>query len=128
MSFGRLTTKWRIFRRNLDFSLAKTTIIIQVAAKLHNYVIDNDNIVFSKDSEDIADFGVEVLDDGPDNNRGFIPVLPNRGTNDDTTITRRDWIVEEMTSRDFRRPLHNLIRNQELDEVSVYEADENDHL
>lgn len=41
MAFVRLTTKWRIFWRNLNFSMAKKTRIILAAGKLHNFVIDN---------------------------------------------------------------------------------------
>ena len=62
MAFGRLTTKWRIFHFNLDFSLSKVAIIIQAAAKCHSFVvINNDNLlIFSKDSKDIVDIGNEV--------------------------------------------------------------------
>mmetsp|Transcript_24451 Transcript_24451/g.59867 ORF Transcript_24451/g.59867 Transcript_24451/m.59867 type:complete len:392 (-) Transcript_24451:73-1248(-) len=44
MAFGRLTTKWRIFRSKMPFSLKKNIQICQVAARLHNYVIDHNDI------------------------------------------------------------------------------------
>ena len=42
MTLGRLTCKWRIFRKNLpdQNGCKKNTMIIRVGAKLHNYVIN----------------------------------------------------------------------------------------
>ena len=44
MTFGRLTTKWRIFRKDLchENGTIKNCKIVRVAMKLHNYVIDSD--------------------------------------------------------------------------------------
>ena len=44
MAFGRLTTKWRLFRRNIDGDLDRISSLIMTAARLHNYVIDNDDV------------------------------------------------------------------------------------
>ncbi|CAJ1963307.1 unnamed protein product [Cylindrotheca closterium] len=44
MSFGRLSTKWRIFRTKLSFKMDKNIKIIQVASRLHNFVIDQQEI------------------------------------------------------------------------------------
>ena len=38
MAFGRLTTKWRIFRSDLNCSTKKNCQIVRVGIKLHNYV------------------------------------------------------------------------------------------
>ena len=46
MAFGRLTTKWRICRRNLDFLAAYNSKIVEAACKLHNYVLNEDNVFF----------------------------------------------------------------------------------
>ena len=48
MTFGRLTTKWRIFRTDLPANNGseKNTRIIRVGAKLHNYVINLDQLNF----------------------------------------------------------------------------------
>ena len=126
MAFGRLTTKWRIFRRNLDFHLEKTAMICRVAAILHNFVINNDNLDFSN-SVELGEFGVDELEDGPNNNRGYLPTLPAQPANDglnEVEGCRRNRIVSEIIERDMRRPTHNLRRNEELDEVSVYYGDE----
>ena len=42
MTFGRLTSKWRIFKRNLQHTPENCTLLIQCACILHNYIIDCD--------------------------------------------------------------------------------------
>ena len=56
MAFEQLTTKQRIFRRNLDSHLEKNYLIFVVSAELHNFVIDNNNLHFqaSDDPEDCS--------------------------------------------------------------------------
>ena len=128
MAFGRLTTKFRIFRRNLDFKLDKTKVILNVAAKIHNFVIDNDNISFNGTATEACDFEVLPLEANPKGplpkyNQGFLNILPVREEKFDHG-SQRAAIVEEIRSMDLQRPIHNLIRNQELDDVSVYEEEE----
>jgi len=124
MAFGRLTTKWRIFRRQLDCSIEKNSQICRVAAKLHNFVIDNDTVRFPPAAEDNESFGVEALlmDDGTEEaRRGFLRNPPRRSDIDPyAEPSRRSQIVDQLTTRDARRPEHNLIRNRELDEETVY--------
>ena len=109
MAFGRLTTKWRIFRRNLDFSVKKSIEICEVAACLHNFVIDNDNLNFIRESTDNADFGVEALDDN-EGNLGYLPtedgeveINPLSQCED-----RRKDILVEIIAMDLSRPERNL--------------------
>ena len=71
MVFGRLTTKWRIFQRNLDLSLEKNSLICEIAAKLHNYFIDNDNIVLGE-TKAMKDLGIDVIEGGPVYNKKVI--------------------------------------------------------
>ena len=52
MAFGRLTTKWRIFRRNLESTTEINSIIVIAACHLHNYVINYDNLQFHHVSAD----------------------------------------------------------------------------
>ena len=85
MAFGRLTTKWRIFRRNLEFSSAYNRMIIDAAFRLHNFVIEEDNPDFNKLNAHSAlrEWGVDTLHDGPDGNKGYIPGRAGR----DASIT-----------------------------------------
>jgi len=132
MSFGRLTNKWGIFRKNLNFALPKAAKIIHVAAILHNFVINEQQIKFNQVDFNSGNmetaFGVVALPDAP---RGFCPVLPTREDSDSDSVSseeneagdRRAAIVAEITTRDMQRPLHNLERNSELDADSVYEEE-----
>lgn len=43
MVFGQLTTKWRIFCRCLENGTRKNSRVCQVAAALHNFLIDQTN-------------------------------------------------------------------------------------
>ena len=123
MAFGRLTTKWRIFRRNLDSCLEKNSLICVVAAKLHNFVIENDNVHFQR-SDDPEDYCVDsFVDGGKLYNRGYLPTLPYR-EREEVSSDRRHQLLNKIKSRALERPIHNLIRNQELDEISVYEEGE----
>ena len=76
MAFGRLTTKWRIFRSDLNCSTKKNCQIIRVGIKLHNYVINADNINLMRyDCDNFSDMGVEPLEDGPEGNHVFCQVV-----------------------------------------------------
>jgi DDE superfamily endonuclease len=114
MAFGRMTTKWRIFRRPLDTSLAKARKIIAVAMMLHNYVIQEEGLVMNNlESDPCRRFGVDMLptQDGTENN-GFLPVeeavveLEQR-----PNAHRRNTILREMIDLDLLRPFDNIERN-----------------
>ena len=123
MAFGRLTTKWRIFCRNLDSCLEKNSLIYVVAAKLHNFVIDNDNQHFQA-SDNPEDYCIDsFLDGGKLYNRGYLPTLPYR-ERVEVSSDRRHQLLNEIKSRTMEKPIHNLICNQELDKISIYEEGE----
>ena len=119
MAFGRLTTKWRIFRRNLDFLTAYNSKIVEVACKLHNYVLNEDNEDFSNiTSSNNEDWGVDALDQGPENNRGYLTNRPHRGVyvdSIDVASSQREQILEEIIELDLQRPLYNKMRNDDLE-------------
>ena len=102
MAFGRMTSKWRIFRRNLDCTLDKTSRICQVAAILHNFVIDNDGL---------GDLVIEPLTGGTDNN-GLAYLPGSVGEADGTGDTsRRNRIIAGLVERSMVRPSINILRN-----------------
>ena len=113
MSFGRLTGKWRIFRSDLSDANGseKNTKIIRVGAKLHNFVINSDQLNFiNVDDNDWTTLGVEALRDGPEGNKGYLPI-PFEEEEDPLSFNRRTFIVNEITERELRRPTHNVERN-----------------
>ena len=121
MAFGWLTTKWRIFRLDLlsENGTQKNCQIIRCSAKLHNYVINADNLNFlNVDNDDFETLEVEPLEEGPDGNRGFLPVpfyafekLNMIGTEVDNH-ERRKCIVDQIRERGLTRPSYNIERNK----------------
>jgi hypothetical protein len=111
-----MTTKWRIFRRALDTSLAKSSNIITVAMMLHNYVIDNDGLVMNNlATTDRGRFGVDPLpprENLDEDNNGFIPhELAAPPLNLPGSANRRQAILQEMIDCELRRPQDNIHRN-----------------
>ena len=113
--FGRLSSKWRIFRRNLVYSTAKNSLIARIGAKLHNYVINADDLNLKQfDNDDLYNLEVDVLMNGPPGNRGYLSVrsvgrttnilLPHDGD-------RREAIYIRMKEMDLQRLEHNVDHN-----------------
>jgi hypothetical protein len=117
MAFGRLSTKWRIFRRNLDMSTAWNSVVVMTAARLHNFVIDKDGSSRSHrvDGVYFSNWEVDPLPDGPAGNRGFLPHDRfQRYIEVPTGITRRQAILNEIVELGLERPLLNLLRNNDI--------------
>jgi hypothetical protein len=107
-AFGRLTTKWRILRANLDSSKLENHIkVFRVAAKLHNFVIDHDS------NNDEIESGTVVIEDEDDTNEELRII---EGSNDvqegeESSETRRQSILNRIIDDGIQRPQHNLDRN-----------------
>ena len=98
MAFGRLTTAWRIFRYDLPYSTEKNSQIARVGCKVHNYVINADNLNLSRyDLENFADLEVEPLVDGPRGNRRYLPIF-TRASAGNVSSRRNDILrmIEEI--------------------------------
>ena len=111
MTFGRLTTKWRIFRSDLLAAngTARNCLIIRVGAKLHNYVINIDNPnLKSVPVDDFESLEIEPLEDGPEGNLGFLPIVSD--VNDISRLSinaedRRTLIVDTLREYpELKRP------------------------
>ena len=102
--------------------MIKVSLICNAAAKLHNFVIDNDNIWFSKEGDITDDFGVDPINDNNRWNKGYLntlPTLPESGIIEKED--RRNKIVDEIVTMQLERPIENLICNEELDAPEIYE-------
>ena len=85
-------------------------MIIRVGAKLHNYVINSDNLNFLKvDDDDYDTIGIEPLVNGPKGNLGYLPIPPEE--EEEVDFCRRSRIVEELIMREMTRPSHNTTHN-----------------
>ena len=124
MAFVLLTTKWRIFRCNLNYSPASNSLIVQAAMTLHNFVIDVDNIDRTNTNDDINDLQIEAIippsnmDESDDDSSTCMSgdVVMFETTDPDysaetTDTTRRDEIVNELNNFGLKRPSHNITRN-----------------
>ena len=113
MTFGRLTCKWRIFRRDLPDANGsiKNCQIIRVGAKLHNYVINADQLNFLNVADDDFDtICIEPILNGPKDNVGYLPIPSEE--EEEVDFDRRKRIVEELSKREMFRPEHNKQRNK----------------
>jgi hypothetical protein len=115
MSFGLMTTKWRIFRVPLATSLAKARKIIAVTMMLHNFVIENDGFrVNNLRTTTRQQFGVDSLPSrtGLDaENNGFMPIVNQVHVIPSPDASRRDMILQNVIVNGLRRPRDNIARN-----------------
>ena len=103
--------------------------ICGAAARLHNFVIDNEGRSHSRDLWSPADFEVQPINSNNEqgvsqHNKGCLNTLPTlalRGVVVDDS--RRKFLLGEMLSHQLERPLDNPIRNEELDEQSATEEE-----
>jgi hypothetical protein len=108
-AFGLLTTKWRIFRTKLDGNIQTRSDIINVASRLHNFVLreDGDIDIATRDDEDGQ--RIDPMTDEPDS-LGYLPTR-ERNPGVPGNSARRTQIVNELREMDFRRPAANIERN-----------------
>ena len=134
MTFGRLTTKFRILRRTLNYKNDKNAKIIRVCTKLHNYCIrmqqhDNDprgwvpafmgnEIIPSKYGIDAicgsnnrsSEFG--FLDTRPEDDPVTVPPrIPQDLSNLAPDSSLRESIAADIRARGIGRPQRNRLRN-----------------
>ena len=123
MAFGLLTTKYRILRHGLTCSNATNSLIISACATLHNYCIrSKEDDVFGCIEEghvrtNPRDYGIEPLPhDGATHNMGFLePVDEEEGNGGSSMLvsdySRREELVDYITTMGLVRPEHNITRN-----------------
>ena len=115
MAFGRLTTKWRIFRRKLENGMERNANICTVAAILHNYVLNETSV-----NETDEDFIVSYPG-APSETLGYLPAVGDdedadgnlgpRGISRAGTSHRRMAFVRIVQRDGMTRPLYNRLRN-----------------
>jgi hypothetical protein len=114
MAFGLLTNKWGILRKNLCTGMSKCAEVLEVCARLHNFVITEDGDEDEDEEETLA--GIPVMPNSP-LQWGYLPtveelvVIPG-------TSQMRDIIVRKIRQLQLRRPAHNVAR-QELHELNL---------
>jgi hypothetical protein len=98
LAFGRLVSKWRIFRHPLQVKLKNVGKVFLCATRLHNYCMNEefpDSTSILSDNEDLTFF-----------------------TSDDTVTAikgnsmMREIVLQEITTMGLSRPMYNVQRNQ----------------
>jgi hypothetical protein len=136
MSFGRLVRKFGILKRNLECSLKTSSSILMACAALHNYVIEQQLEQRAADKTEkesqmeVDDSDGNSSDDSDDSVRctqlagaplgmQYLPILPDEEFEvvPGMSMTRLA-IIEEIRRQNYRRPLHNVIRNQDNRDVN----------
>ena len=116
MSFGLNTTKFRIFRSPMQLSLKNVSKVVEVCARLHNFIIDQQRPDLL--SEPIERYtGVENMTE-EEELAGYVPGEPDEFPTDpllsvsgtsELRVSIRNWIKDQ----GLQRPDHNLERRQQ---------------
>lgn len=131
MTFGRLTSKFRIFRSPMEMDLHKVGKVVVAATKLHYFIInkqlvaaDGDEDDDSEDndcssSDDIVDNGVRYFESGyPDEEEAMVGTYVSGSVTKDNEIAivpsqvRRIFFVNFISEEGLQRPTHNVARNK----------------
>lgn len=121
-AFGMLVARWRILRGGLNFSVQKSTLIVCLLMKLHNFIIENDkyrsSLVHSMTSAErealetdtaqwcissrnlAREFQIEN-ENGRCENDAALPPPPSQ---DRSSSTRRDRLVQIVKEKGLHRP------------------------
>jgi hypothetical protein len=115
MAFGLLTNKWRVLRKHLETNLENSSRVLEACARLHNFVIDQDeDDDFGNDPKSVD---VIAMDDSP-LAWGYLPTVEPLETIPGTS-TVRDAILAHVTRNGYRRPAENVERR----ELELHELD-----
>ena len=123
MSFGRMVTKFRIFKWNLCGYFQKHSRVIMACDCLHNYIIVEDGYVFELNDVhiDIDDIDIVPFSAAP-LGMGYITTLPDDGFEVYFGVSHaREGIVQLIKYCDIRHPIHNIRRN-----INPYHEGEDD--
>ena len=118
MTFGILTTRWQILRKDQQGKLETISKIIEACFRLHNFVIDQDQ-EFDGLSDDEIMSTIKNMDG---QSRAFFDIVPldNDGNllqeymNQPGVSVVRDVLRDYIVSKDLQRPQHNLERQRQF--------------
>ncbi|EEY63252.1 uncharacterized protein PITG_15487 [Phytophthora infestans T30-4] len=116
-AFGRLTTKWRVFRSPISRNLSNATTTIYTAMVLHNYVInrriisDADYCLFDESIRPIrVSQRVQILNDVA-NLMGYMSSDP---VVEEGNSYMRDYIAQHLRANNTVRPQYSISRNRSV--------------
>jgi hypothetical protein len=99
MSFGLMTTKWRILRRKLESTLVWSSKIIEACARLHNYVLNckDDIDDLEKDNDNEVEPAIHEMIGSP-LGWGYLPTVQDFRTLPGTSQTR-DTVLRKIARK-----------------------------
>ena len=97
MTFGRFVSKWRILKAPLGVAVKNTTRIIYCCTRLHNFCIDEGDIVPEMQPGDPKELPAEYY--------------TARGRSLRGQSRMRELVLQQMDEKGLSRPYYNVIRN-----------------
>ena len=144
MAFGLLVKKFSILKKPMKQRLRLVSMIVLCCATLHNFIINKENTEINDDDdeeneetntieneEDVVDvnnlgsINGELLHNtemSPGASMVFEPTMIEEGFEEIAGVSNtRMTIVKYLKDNNFKRPLHNLIRNNRMKQLKYYE-------
>jgi len=116
MAFGRMVNKWWILTTTLTCSLRTSSDILMACARLHNYIIDADDIFAEVDEpEDENDSVSNIIRNLAPPGMSYLPTLPTDHTPIEKVTGMCDALIDYIHSKGYGRPTHNIERRQFMD-------------
>jgi hypothetical protein len=121
MAFGLLTNKWRILRRPMQNGLRMNAKVLQACARLHNFVIDNNNTQYEDPDEEFESaMSIQPMENSP-LGWGYLPTVRPLETMEGSSRTRQT-ILDHIKCLGLRRPPANLERRRQCREIELHEV------
>ena len=98
MAFGRLVSKWRIFKSPLSVKMKNATRIIYCCTRLHNYCINEGDVVPEPQPGDPKELPAEYY------------VARGRSMRGQSMM--RQLVLQKISDEGLSRPLYNVVRNE----------------
>lgn len=114
MSFARLVRKWWILTSRLQNSLETNSRILMACARLHNFVIDNDDKVteiWASEDDESQSCGSHVSTNAPFD-LAYMPTIPEDFESPVGSSILRHTLVSLIKQKSLQRPRHNRVRQE----------------
>jgi hypothetical protein len=120
MAFGLLTNKWRVLRRPMQNGLRMNAKVLEACARLHNFVIENNNTPYEDRNEEFESaMSIEPMDNSP-LGWGYLPTVRPLEHMQGNSQTRQ-VILDHIKSLGLRRPQANIERRRKSRDLELHE-------
>ena len=109
MAFGRFSGKWSILQQKLKHKLETCSKILNVCARLHNYVIEEDYVDVDINKCSMEEHCITARRDAPFG-MTYLPNVPDVFEQAGFSHVKLAYL-HIIKTYDYRRPHHNVVRN-----------------